>query len=126
VGTLPEQRPLTDRQRGVWLWMLRYQREHNRPPTACELAGFVTGRPSKRRPTSALCHLEALARRGHVVRRGDGSARGWLAVLPPGVVELVETPDGWVLACGGGSTTLPTRDEAREAYRLLGLALGEG
>jgi hypothetical protein len=45
------------------LWMLRYQREHNRPPTACELAGFVTGRPSKRRPTSALCHLEALARR---------------------------------------------------------------
>jgi hypothetical protein len=125
VGTLPEQRPLTDRQREVHEFMLAYQREHHRPPTACELAGFVTGRESKRRPTSALCHLEALARRGHVVRRGDGSARGWLAVLPPGVVELVPAGDGWTLACGGGSVTM-TRDEAREALRLLGLALGEG
>jgi hypothetical protein len=37
----------------------------------------------------------------------------------------VPADEGWVLACGGGSTTL-SRDEAREALRLLGLALREG
>jgi hypothetical protein len=124
MATLCEGRELTDRQRAVHEFMLGYQREHHRPPTAREIGGFVTGHTSKRHPTTALCHLEALTRKGVVVHSDDGSARGWLAVLPPGVVELEAAGDGWTLACGGGSTTM-TRAEAREAWRLLGLALGE-
>jgi repressor LexA len=54
--------PLTDRQREILAWLVRYINQHGYSPTLRELClafGFAS-------PNAAMCHLVPLARKGWI------------------------------------------------------------
>jgi repressor LexA len=63
---------LTDRQREVHAFIVRYGREHSRWPTIrniCEHFGWAG-------PNAAMCHLKALEQKQYIERPHDGTSRG--------------------------------------------------
>lgn len=115
---------LTDRQRALWEFMLRYQQKHGKPPTHREMAAFVKNDPQAN-ATAPLCHLGALERKGYV-RHDEWESRCWVAVVPGGGVRLDDLGNTLALSSGADCVRL-TRGQAVEAIRLLAAAVyGEG
>jgi repressor LexA len=84
---------LTDRQREVHAFIVRYGREHARWPTIRDIGkhfGWTA-------PNAALCHLRALENKGYIERLHDHTSRG---------IRVLKGVDGEALGsacphCGG-------------------------
>lgn len=84
-----ERRPLTHRQAEVLAFIRGFVQAYGVSPSyreICRHFGFSS--PS----TGAICHLEALARKGYVRRMGEGKARSWVLAVSPGCCACCGQP----------------------------------
>ncbi len=69
---------LTKKQHRVLGFIRKCYEEYDRGPTVREVSGFV----GSVHPNAAICHLDALEKKGWIVRAHDGLSRGIRLAYP--------------------------------------------